>query len=155
MDGARHPGFWEFALNVAAEFGDSDRNPKNLVWSNVFKIGSETGDPGIRSTRLQNALAIETLKLEIKEYRPQLVLFCPGFEQKYEDVIYEVAGREDQGGWVPESVGSPEESWALAKEGNPLMLWIKHPARKPSICSKAWLARARSYFNGDQKLSRR
>ncbi len=79
----RPSSFWHFAgelsRRVACIRGDwacGDR--QNCVWTNVCKLGEIDKNPSGKVFRLQHKLAIETLRVEIETYRPDLVVFVNG-----------------------------------------------------------------------------
>jgi len=129
-------GFWNFMLKAASSFGDNDPNPKNLIWSNLFKIGSESGNPSGRLAEYQKTLAIQ---LEIATYAPTIVIFTTAYQS---DLVYRIAGMEHQHEWISENEGLPTESWALRLPLRPPMLWTRHPARKSANTLAHWLERA-------------
>jgi hypothetical protein len=112
---------------------------QNLVWSNIAKIGTVTGNPEGQYLAAQRQLAVETLKLEIATYRPALLLFVSGVYST--DIVHEVTAplvggqwhrqREQEGFW-----------WRDATPDLPAVLWTYHPERKPLDTTNAWLEKA-------------
>ena len=66
-----HSAFWHF-------FRELEKLQSNVIWTNVCKIGVRYGNPRGEYLRFQRALAIETLRLELRLYRPTLVVFATG-----------------------------------------------------------------------------
>jgi aerobic carbon-monoxide dehydrogenase small subunit len=129
-EGKQNRGFWDFMLRTASAFGDDSPNPQNLIWSNLFKIGGEKGNPGLRLAAYQEDLAIQTLQLEINAYRPDVVIFTTiGY---FENVVRKVVGMHREPDWVSMGEGSQDETWTLRNSTRPQILWTRHPAFKSS-----------------------
>jgi hypothetical protein len=149
----RHPGFWEFEQKLASRFGDTSTSRQNLIWSNLYKIGRPNGNPSKRIAECQQGLAIKTLRTEIVEYRPTLVVFANLYAASfYDDAVYETAGSEYRDDWIPEHEGKSNESWALTTSSPP-MLWIRHPGRKSNRTFEAWIDRAEGIARSSRSRS--
>jgi hypothetical protein len=108
----------------------------------LYKISRLSGNPSKRIAKCQQGLAIKTLRQEIDEYRPTLVIFANlNTAPFYDDAVYEAAGIEYKNEWIPEHEGKSNESWALTTSSPP-MLWIRHPGRKSNRTVEAWIDRA-------------
>jgi hypothetical protein len=140
----RHSAFWKFALELAQKTAgrdyDGDRPLRNLIWSNICKIGVCKGNPGKTVFDAQKFLAIETLRAEIKTYRPKLVVWVTG------DYRVEVIGQ------VIDDL--KEKHWNKALKARwwfyqrkpmnslPAMLWTYHPQGKKREMTAAWIDHA-------------
>lgn len=117
--------FWNFFRELSKH--------SRVIWTNVCKIGVQRGNPHGRYLEFQRKLAIETLRLEIKSYRPRLVIFATGDD--YRELISEVVADKS---WHRRS----RMRWRNAEGNTPAILWIGHPQFKPRTLTRAWLRKA-------------
>jgi hypothetical protein len=113
-----------------------------VIWSNLAKLGVTSGNPCGEDLKSQMALAQKTLRAEVDEYAPYLVVLVTG----------DYAGNEI----VCPTFGSPEcwehaedgEYWSIGKtRQQPAILWIEHPQGKAASRVDKWLAQARHLMN--------
>jgi hypothetical protein len=137
-------GFWQFAreLNVeaAGKWRLPIRNPvQHITWTNICKIGTTKGNPtGVLFSK-QRDLAVETLRREIRLFRPQLICFATG-NYKW-DLVKEALGDSKDESW--NQTGNDEWIWFRpATNGVPTALWTGHPERKQKELLKKWVRKA-------------
>lgn len=74
--------FWRTAKRVVEGLhipGFQSREWANyLLWSNLYKVASTVGNPGIRLQNLQRESCIELIELELTYFKPKRVLFLTG-----------------------------------------------------------------------------
>lgn len=117
--GGNRKAFWKLFERLAELFPQPDSC--NLVWSNIAKIGCLKGNPEGILLSVQKDLAERTLRAEIEEYRPLLIIFATGSYAT--DVITRVVGSD---GWDQSKKSDPDdELWW--RKGPPVMLGIRHP----------------------------
>jgi hypothetical protein len=99
---AYNSGFWQFARELNVEAAKKWKLPlgnplQHITWTNICKIGALKGNPSGLLFRRQQDLAIETLRQEIKSYRPQLICFVTwNFAW---DLVKKVFGDPTDGSW--------------------------------------------------------
>lgn len=136
--------FWQFALGLSSRLGAKAKHRieplQNMVYTNICKIGVLDGNPSGECFAAQRDLAIETLRLEIEEYLPSLVVFVTwGYA---DDLIMEVI-REDPNGssWHKERNGE-WLWWRESVDSMPPLLLTGHPQGKRRQDREAWLQQA-------------
>jgi hypothetical protein len=138
-------GFLRFARRLSAatskRVGHQGEPLSNLIWTNLCKIGTLSGNPDRSLRDAQHDLAIETLRREIRTYKPKLIVFATG--------DYGAGGGDLLDGLVgtaKNSWDSKQEKkgywWRPAKGEMPALLWIYHPERKPERELRVWLQKA-------------
>ncbi len=119
--------FWRFFNQVAKLRPDMHRD--GVIWSNVAKIGSRTGNPNGLLLSVQGDLARRTLVEEVREYKPLVVVFVTGTYA--ESIIKDAFGFWSNEGWTD---GDPEGnvSWCGSSRDFPKtrFLWMRHPQGK-------------------------
>lgn len=141
--GGYSSAFWRFAHTLSerlATTGHCRIQPlQNLVWTNICKIGVRQGNPTGYVVRAQSELAVESLRFEIKIYRPRLVVFVTG--DYAAEIVDAVVRDSDRQTWHKERGG--DLFWWREPMGNvPAVLWAYHPERKPISVLDAWLEQA-------------
>jgi hypothetical protein len=121
--------FWQFWKKLH-EIGSP------VIWTNLVKIGVTHGNPNSRLIEEQCELAHLTLKAEIAEYKPALVVLVSSDFAK-DQIVYRI--------W-------PQKTWGISdfdgtcwirKDGEiPPVLWTDHPQGKPPERSAHWLEKA-------------
>jgi hypothetical protein len=80
--GGRNSQFWRFAKKLSgsgSQNGAALIEPlENLVWSNLVKIGVKNGNPKGLYYIKQKDIAVQTLRLEIQYYKPDLIYIAHG-----------------------------------------------------------------------------
>jgi hypothetical protein len=141
-------GFWRFAksLNIAAaaKWNDSNqqfRDPlRHIAWTNICKIGVLGVKPPRQSGALftkQRKLAVETLRLEISSYKPELICFATG-DYAEDDVLGESICDPGHQLW-DENVNTSGVWFRRPKRGFPPIVWIGHPGRISIARRDIWL----------------
>jgi hypothetical protein len=125
-------GFWQFAERLSTALGGDNRS--NLVWSNLCKIGTHTGNPSDELVGLQQELAIKTLRAEIVEYNPTIVVFVSNqFAQK---ILLGGIDNPTDGSWNKSEEEDPQQVkdvwWRKATATTPAVLWMRHPQFAPT-----------------------
>jgi hypothetical protein len=118
--------FWSFARTLQQELRphSEGRGLPNIVWSNLCKLGVINGNPEGAVLKLQRELAIETLRAEIAEYAPNLVVFLTsGYGPNMvpaivDDLEHRLWNKEEEetGLW-----------WRDRSESMPPIIWTDHP----------------------------
>jgi hypothetical protein len=137
-------GFWRFAekLNAvaASKWKPSVKTPlQYIVWTNVCKIGTLKGNPKGHLFDEQRSLAVETLRLEIELYRPQLICFVT-WNYKW-DLVKEVICDPSDASW-DQTDNQQWIWWRRAKGTLPAILLTGHPQGKQAHYLGTWLERA-------------
>jgi hypothetical protein len=135
--------FWRFAQvlseRVAATTKSNIEPLQNFVWTNTSKIGVRRGNPTGYVFRAQSELAVESLRFEIKKYRPRLVVFVTGdYAAEVVDAVVRDGGHKT---WHEER-GRDMFWWREPIGHMPAILWAYHPERKPLGVLDAWLEQA-------------
>jgi hypothetical protein len=120
--------FWRF-WTALSKFSPS------VVWTNLAKIGVVGGNPSGACLKMQSELAIETLKAEIGEYRPQLIVVAGEYAR--DEILYPIWPKDK---W--EGARHPEYCWIKGTNLRPSVLWVDHPERKRKERTKLWLEKA-------------
>lgn len=139
--------FWDFALNLSARLAKSNSNTiqplQNLIWTNISKIAVHGGNPGAALRRAQYDLSLRTLKLEIAEYRPRLIVFVTNaYEEK---IVGEIADDPDKTGWSYKK--NDWHWWRRANGDVPAILWTGHPQGKTKDTLERWLTKCVDLVN--------
>lgn len=150
----RGKGMWAFfrfaarCADIAAQFSPVPENVKpyqNLVWSNLAKIGTVSGNPNGKYCRFQEEMAVQTLREEISFYRPELVVLTTGEYQ--EQAMYNATAPKEK--WRTEN----EKMcywWRPASNGLPALLWTYHPQGKSRKILDAWAAQAKKLIESSR-----
>ena len=121
--------FWRFWKSLH-EIGSP------VIWTNLVKIGVKHGNPGRKYVEAQSSLACATLRAEIDEYKPSLVVVAADYAK--EQVTYPVFGERAE--WVIRDDGV---CWIERTASSPAVLWTDHPQIKPKEVLRSWLEKAR------------
>jgi hypothetical protein len=140
--------FWQLGRRLSQIAGcDTDEMP-NIAWSNVTKIGVVVGNPSPSLQLAQAALASKTLRQEIRDCNPSLVVFaCDGFG---DEVVYDALNVRRGGANDFETRTALHGEFYIRgaiQEGDeqlPAMLWIKHPQGKPTELWDGWASAAKT-----------
>lgn len=108
-----------------------------VIWTNLAKIGVMRGNPGHKYLTVQQELARMTLRAEISEYRPVLVVITGDYAKS--EVVLPVFG--DRPCWKESS--DYEFCWIERSISEPAVLWTDHPERKLEFRIQRWLDKAR------------
>jgi hypothetical protein len=141
--GCYRTAFWRFALNLSARFAEIASGAieplQNIVWTNISKIGVCSGNPRGACLKSQRELSIRTLRFEIKEYRPALIVFVTGNYGK--DVVGEIISDPDETRWMWECKND-WFWWRPSMDELPPVLWTGHPRSKSREEIQRWLEKA-------------
>jgi len=112
----------------------------NLIWTNLAKIGVQSGNPSGAYFNAQMKLAVETLVAEIAHYKPSLVVTAV-HDFGYGPLRRSIPELWDDGLHM-------QASWPTywpqsARNGRPAILWTMHPERKDQAVLDTWLKVAR------------
>jgi hypothetical protein len=137
-------GFWPFARKlsfaVAQKWNLKAKTPlQHIAWTNICKIGTVERNPEGHLFEVQRSLAVETLRFEIKLYKPLLICFVT-WDYKF-DLIKEVIGDPSDASW-DKTANELWLWWRLAKNELPPMLLTGHPQSKSRQCTEEWAAKA-------------
>jgi hypothetical protein len=127
----QHPSsaFWRFWTSLGA-LGSP------VIWTNLAKIGVIKGNPWGSYLAAQAGLACATLRAEIDEYKPSLVLIAADYAKC--EIIYPVFG--ERATWNERA--DHEFCWIDRKSSRPAVLWTDHPERKRKTRISRWLEKA-------------
>lgn len=129
--------FWRFG-KALSELDAPKRPYQNLIWTNLAKIGVCRGTPTEKIFQEQKALAIETLRTEMKVYRPALVVFVTG--DYHPEIVHEVTVPQAEWRRDLERTGL---WWRPAARNLPALMWTYHPERKRRTTLDVWLRKAK------------
>lgn len=141
-------GFWQLAgeLNVAIAKAyelPAATTLRHITWTNLCKIGALKGNPSGLLFRRQRDLAVETLRVEIELYKPQLIWFAT-WDYGW-DLVKQVFGDSADESW--DQTGNEEWFWLRrATDGFPAALLTGHPERKGAQLRSVWLSRAMKFL---------
>ena len=104
-----------------------------VIWTNLAKIGVDSGNPSQRLIERQSALAQRTLWAEMEEYKPALVVLVTN-KFAADEIAHPVFGDRDS--WE-----QPTDSmwFKRATQTDPAMLWVDHPQMKRKDEVDLWL----------------
>ena len=125
--------FWRFAVELSQRASNDSEALSNITWTNLCKIGVKDGNPVGEYLTFQHELAVETLGLEIKLYRPKLVVFVTG--DYAADVVLRALGDMRDTSWRKKS----DMWWREARDSYPAMIWTAHPQGSTREAIKIWL----------------
>jgi hypothetical protein len=135
--------FWQFARDLSGAAGNTDEELTNVTWSNVSKIGVVNGNPGQNLELAQSALAAKTLRQEIRNCDPSIVVFA--CDSHGDETIYEATSAV-RGGVNDFDTNSSDHgdffsrgALDLGAERLPPMLWHKHPQFKTLERRAEWI----------------
>lgn len=145
-DGGSSSAFWKMFRQLTNLFPEP--NSHNCIWSNVAKIGCRKGNPNGILLSAQKDLAKRTLKAEIKEYQPVLIVFTTGGYA--DDVISDAIGHD---GWQQSKKSDPDdELWW--RESAPAMLVTRHPQGVAKDKIDFWIKKAATLVESKASSSR-
>ena len=156
LDGVGEPGeysaftsFMLFLSNAAArEFKKEAPRFRNLIWTNLAKIGQIGQNPSGALLRVQDQLAVDTLVAEIETYRPKLVIFATGYYcyGRINRVIEKLTALS------PDINFASTGEWHYCKDRHPpAILWTGHPQGKPDAW---WSNKAETVLNLLRRMDR-
>jgi len=125
---SRPPAFWRFRRSLG-KIGSP------VIWTNLAKIGVTHGNPKGAQLNAQRELACDTLKAEIDEYEPKLVVIACDYAK--EQITYPVFGESSK--WHKRDDGV---CWINRTGSSPAILWTDHPERKKQAVLFSWLEKA-------------
>ena len=141
-DGGNGRSFWRFFDRVAELRPDLGRD--GVIWSNVAKIGSRTGNPTGLLLSAQGDLARRMLVAEVREYRPLLVVFVTA--NYAEKIINDAFGFTNNEVWENGPRGTPDDEvwWHRGSRDFPKVrfLWMRHPQGKTREQIDYWARKA-------------
>jgi hypothetical protein len=121
-----------------------------VIWTNLAKIGTQKGNPRGQLLSDQSDLATTTLKTEVLEHCPQLVvLVSGGFAVK--KIVYPAFDTQRRDEWHEFQL-EQEDDYCLLESSkvHPPVLWFNHPRGKPRIVKKRWIEIIRSRINVEE-----
>jgi hypothetical protein len=134
-------GFWHFAkelnIEVAKKWSQRVTSPfQHITWTNICKIGALKGNPRGFLLKKQQDIAVETLRLEIELYKPQLICFVTwGYAL---DLVRKVIDDPNDTSWDK----TEEKQWLWWREATaklPPILLTGHPQGKSLKDRERWL----------------
>ena len=138
--------FWYFRTALNDLLGASGVTV-SIAWSNVCKIGVQSGNPSESLQLAQQALAAITLREEITSLSPTLVVFTSA--NYADDIVYQALGvvrGEDGFETHPAVDGTEFYSRAVTSDCKTPILWIPHPERKRNELKTQWLQKVQELF---------
>jgi hypothetical protein len=144
--GGINSAFWSFFSRLARF--DPDLGSDSVVWSNIAKIGSRSHNPDPGLLDAQSELATETLRQEIREYKPALTVFVTGSFAN--GIINDALGTKD-GLWSEsrKADGDDDVWWLKTTSTFPdaRFLWTRHPQGKTRDKINFWVEKAEELLN--------
>lgn len=108
-----------------------------VIWTNLAKIGVIRGNPEHKHLAAQAELACRTLRAEIAEYLPSLVVIAGDYAKS--EIVLPVFGKRSD--WSESD--DFEFCWIERIGSDPAVLWTDHPERKLKVRVQRWLKKAR------------
>lgn len=137
-------GFWPFARELNTALANRWHCPttpplQHITWTNICKVGALEGNPRGVLFEKQRNLAADTLRDEIRLYRPQLICFVTW---DYEwDLVKEIIDQPQDESWDRSS--NDQYMWSHPATGElPGVLLTGHPQGKPREFRHKWIAKA-------------
>lgn len=141
VEGSFRSHFWSLFRRLGKLNPEEGLN--SIIWTNIAKIGTQTGNPPRLLLSVQADLAERTLRTEIEEYRPTLVIFVAA---NFGDQI------------VNRAIGVPKNAWKSSGKrdhdedvwwvrGTPSYLWTRHPERKRREQIEQWMQQAQTLLS--------
>ena len=93
---ANRSALWRVVRGVAGSYSESSKWYSRLVWSNLYKVSPEQGNPSAALKRAQFPVCAQLIQLEVLQYRPRAVVFLTGWNGWFEHF-------EKQTGWVSDN----------------------------------------------------
>lgn len=148
--------FWLAFREISRSLGEADY--ANCLWSNLAKIGVPRGNPKGIFFNKQRDLAARTLKVEIEQYRPSIVIFATG---RFGASIVLEGTRTSIDDWTksdnyPVIKEHDDDLWWIPRDhvaGRPALMWIRHPRLGRKIHRPFWAKAARCLSDGADMLS--
>jgi hypothetical protein len=129
INDAKKGPFWVYFRRLMKSCCRSESDM--IIWSNVAKIGATASNPSGSLLERQSDLAVRTLKAELKEYKPALVVFVTGGNQELTGIINQSLGVSDYD-WMKSEKSQDKrirnnfgDVWWLTKPR--IALWTRHP----------------------------
>jgi hypothetical protein len=107
-----------------------------VIWTNLAKIGVVVGNPGHRYLISQVELARKTLREEIAEYHPSIVVITGDYAKC--EIVLPVFG--ERAAW--HEPDDHEFCWIDRTPSFPAVLWTDHPERKLKERVQCWFKKA-------------
>jgi hypothetical protein len=125
--------FWRFRRDIKEAIGTS------VIWTNLAKIGAQRGNPRGQVLYDQCDLAITTMKAEVREYCPQLVvLVSGGFAVK--EIVYPAFDTRRRDEWQEFQLEQEDDYCLLeSTKVHPTVLWFNHPRGKSGLVKNRWI----------------
>jgi hypothetical protein len=136
MEKDQHPSaFWRFRSSL-------QQISKSVIWTNLAKIGVQSGNPKWRLVRKQRELACQTLAAEIEEYKPALIVLVTGDFGRHE-IIWPMFGGHET--WLGDT--STSYLWQERSSFHIPAMWTRHPDLKPGSELQLWLRKVRELYD--------
>lgn len=126
----RASAFWRFRSGL-------EKISQPVIWTNLAKIGAVKLNPHWLFLQKQSELAQQTLRAEIKEYRPVLVVLITNTFAAQE-IAHPVFGPKD----VWQRSSDDAIWWRARSQTQPAVLWVDHPQGKANDKLHRWLEMA-------------
>ncbi len=125
------PGFWSFAHQLSEVVNGGSCDLRNLVWTNLCKIGVLKENPSGEVLKRQRELAIDTLRAELRIYNPDLIVFVTANFGK--DILLEALEfSNDDNLWKKSETHSRvKDVWWHDNHPHRGILWMRHPQGSP------------------------
>jgi hypothetical protein len=134
--------FWGFANDLSRAVDPACADLANLAWSNLCKVGTESGLPEDSSIARQSSLAAETIKREIENLRPSIVVVVSShFAER--NILLKTFDTENPRKWNKSEEDESkvvDDVWWL--EGAPPVIWMRHPQFAPGALRKYAIEKA-------------
>ena len=134
----KNSDFWRFMRDL------KEALDTQVIWTNLAKIGLQYGNPRGQVLSDQSDLAIATLRAEVREYRPQLVvLVSGGFAVK--EIVYPTFDTRTRNEWQEFQLEAKDDYCLLeSTKIHPTILWFNHPRGKSGHAKNRWIEIIRS-----------
>jgi len=114
--------FWRIQSKICRTFG---LTIDDVMWNNVYKIGSQSGEPSTQLAKAQMEHSIRAATIELKVYQPDLVVYHTG----------ELANR------ILQQITGPWDSWDKVNK----LSWVYPNSDTKTV----WITRRRNVSDRD------
>ena len=83
--------FWNYSRDIFKQLTNEPEDDSriwmdNILWSNLYRLSPENGNPGGRSQKKQKEVCLKILNAEVEYFKPTHILFVTGYDWMFEDI---------------------------------------------------------------------
>lgn len=126
--------FWGFANDISHAVDSKCDDLGNLAWTNLCKVGTQSGNPNGGQIEAQREDAITILRQEIIEFKPTILVFVSANFAK--NIMLPAIGAPNDEEWLKSEKDIPDCGvndvwWMPASPERAAMVWLRHPGYAP------------------------